>query len=131
MDPCVCFSFTFWKNLDVNHRRVPAHVGPAEHTDVCSLFPFFPVHTEPPRSADRMALCTSGYAGIKQGLPSQAPHRIPNTMEPRTSGLAVTSFLEVERSPLGMDFLANLPALSRRRRRPVQIGQKLLTPMFT
>lgn len=47
-----------------------------------------------PQSADRMALCTPGYAVIKQGLLSQAPHRIPNTMEARASGLAVTSFLQ-------------------------------------
>lgn len=47
-----------------------------------------------PRLADRMALYTPGYAGIKQGLLLQGLHRIPKTMEPRTSGLAVTSFLE-------------------------------------
>lgn len=47
-----------------------------------------------PQSADRMALYTPGYTGIKQGLLLQAPHRIPNTMEPRTSVLAVTSFLD-------------------------------------
>lgn len=47
-----------------------------------------------PQFGDRMALYITGYTGIKQGLSLQAPHRIPNTMEPRTSGLAVTSFLE-------------------------------------
>lgn len=63
--------------------------GSAKHTNICSFF----AHGAP-QSADRMALYTPGYTGIKQGLLLQAPHRIPNTMEPRTSGLAVTSFLE-------------------------------------
>lgn len=47
-----------------------------------------------PQFSDRMALCTPDYAGIKQALLPQAPHRIPNTMEPTTSGLDVTSFLQ-------------------------------------
>ena len=70
-------------------------------------------------SVDRMALCTPGCAGIKQGLLSQAPHRIPNTMEPRTSGLAVTSFLERgERS--SCDAFPTKPTGTERRRHPVQ-----------
>lgn len=59
-----------------------------------------------------MALYTPGYAGIKQGLLLQAPHRIPNTMEPRTSALAVTSFLQENATLSVMHFLPNLLALS-------------------
>lgn len=62
---------------------------PVKHTNTCNIFTLGPL-----QSADRMALCTPGYSGIKQGLPSQAPHRIPNTIDPRTPGLVVTSFLE-------------------------------------
>lgn len=64
-----------------------------------------------PQFIDRMALYT-GYAGIKQELLLQAPHRIPNTMEPRTSALAVTSFLQENATLSVMHFLPNLLALS-------------------
>lgn len=36
---------------------------------------------------------TRAYAEIKHELQSQASHRIPNTMETKTSGRSVASFL--------------------------------------
>lgn len=84
------FFCTFWKSgiTQITKSCVSAkRVQPSTQTYV--------VFTHgAPQSADRMALYTPGYTGIKQGLLLQAPHRIRNTMEPRTSGLAVTSFLE-------------------------------------
>lgn len=80
---------TFLHFLEMQSYAVYQKVRSVGFSRACKHMQFF--YTV---SADRMALCTPGYAGTKQGLLSQASHRIPNTMEPRTASLAVTSFLE-------------------------------------
>lgn len=105
---CFCLISTVLQVLKVGQRVDQIKPG---QTVFCALSGYPALHRLPkvtflqrgfsrahkhgaPQSVDRMALYTPGYTGIKQGLLQQVPHRIPNTMEPRTSGLSVTSFLE-------------------------------------